>query len=533
MPACSSIVMRRNDAQLVLGRDPSVDAAFDLHGSGVAEAHRRRLGTLAHRGERLVRVYGPSPQEAGTIVDVTLAEAPLWAAMVDYAWRILTFSITLSLVVAALLFLSLRMVVVRPLHRITAQLAAFRHRPEDSAADTAPQRRGDEIGIVEAERLGHALGAAQSLVEKTRLAAVGAAVSRINHDLRNSLATAVLISDRLEGSADPAVRQVAPRLIEALDRGIRDLHGDPKLRPQRRAQAATGAGQAGRAARAGPRRPRRPGAAPALECRARARASTVLADADQLFRIFLNLARNAAEAMPAGGTISVTANVSPSPARDRAQRHRPGIPARARPQLFEPFAGSSKPDGSGLGLAICRELARAHGGDVELVSSSAAGTRFRLTLPPRLRVRAAAARRTKMPANASSRIALLLAACSALASCSWPGPGLAGYSGLQFKTKSYYDRHAWERNASCPTPRMQAIIRTEVVEDTPERLVLNLRYRWRDEGQSDKFGVDVTSPLAYCNGWSERTFTFTKKTGGDLDVAAMTGPQRRQRDRSG
>ena len=64
-------------------------------------------------------------------------------------------------------------------------------------------------------------GPARALAEKTRLAALGAAMSRIGHDLRNILATAVLISDRLEGSADPRVRRVAPRLVETLDRAVR------------------------------------------------------------------------------------------------------------------------------------------------------------------------------------------------------------------------------------------------------------------------------------------------------------------------
>ena len=59
----------------------------------------------------------------------------------------------------------------------------------------------------------------------------------------------------------------------------------------------------------------------------------------------------------------------------------PGLPARARENLFQPFAGSARPGGTGLGLAIVREIVRFHGGEIELVETSAAGTRFRLTLP--------------------------------------------------------------------------------------------------------------------------------------------------------
>ncbi|MBV8935521.1 MAG: ATP-binding protein, partial [Alphaproteobacteria bacterium] len=58
----------------------------------------------------------------------------------------------------------------------------------------------------------------------------------------------------------------------------------------------------------------------------------------------------------------------------------PGLPPKARENLFRPFFGSARPGGSGLGLAIARELVRAHGGELSLASSSGAGTVFRLSL---------------------------------------------------------------------------------------------------------------------------------------------------------
>jgi signal transduction histidine kinase len=59
----------------------------------------------------------------------------------------------------------------------------------------------------------------------------------------------------------------------------------------------------------------------------------------------------------------------------------PGLPPRARDNLFRPFAASARPGGSGLGLAIARELTRLHGGDLVLVASTGAGTTFRVTMP--------------------------------------------------------------------------------------------------------------------------------------------------------
>ena len=58
----------------------------------------------------------------------------------------------------------------------------------------------------------------------------------------------------------------------------------------------------------------------------------------------------------------------------------PGLPEAVRSDLFRPFAGSARRGGAGLGLAIARDLMVAHGGDIELVSTGASGTTFRLTL---------------------------------------------------------------------------------------------------------------------------------------------------------
>jgi len=130
---------------------------------------------------------------------------------------------------------------------------------------------------------------------------------------------------------------------------------------------------------------------------------------------------------------------------------------------------------------------------------------------------------------------ITVAALLALAACSWQGPPLAGYPGLQYKVISYYDDRAMERNAACPLPRMDAV-QAKVVDETPMQVVMNVRYHWYDDSQSShserrapgmRFpGVGPGSVLGYCNDWGERTFTFTKNTQGSLEVASMTGPQR-------
>lgn len=120
---------------------------------------------------------------------------------------------------------------------------------------------------------------------------------------------------------------------------------------------------------------------------------------------------------------------------------------------------------------------------------------------------------------------VLFTAVLAISGCGWQGPSLAGHPGLQYQVTSFYADHAMERNSACPNPRMQAVTGYDVIEDTPERVVMNIKYYWIDDSQS----VDVRGggSVTTCQDRSERTFTFTKTSNGDLQVTKMTGLQRR------
>jgi signal transduction histidine kinase len=529
-------------AELMLGEPRPVDATIDLRAPSPMRLIPDALRTLAGRGERTLRVLGHSrPRRGdGTLVDIILPERPLRAAMVDYSVRILSLSLALSAGVALCLFLSLQLMIVRPLRRVTGAMVAFRRRPEDATLDGVESGRADEIGVVERELATMREDLRRALVEKTRLAALGAAVGRMSHDLRNLLATAVLVSDRLEASPDPEVRRTASTLVDTLDRAIRlcadtlsyarSRPAPPEPRPVRPLEAVERV-RAALAERPEPVR-WRVEVDPGLELRA---------DPDQLHRVLLNLARNAYEAMgPAGGELAVVARAGPAGLRLSVADTGPGVPERVRQRLFEPFAGTSKADGSGLGLAICRELMRAQGGEITLRETSPAGTIFELQMPSRALIREAGAATTATSASRSrpmattARTALLpLLLAGGLASCSWQGPGIAGYEGLQFKVRSFYDTHAMEKGATCTQPRMTSVTRAQVVEETPERVVMNIKYHFRDEGQADYDSDDPFPPfggggfLNRCDDFAERTFTFAKRTDGSLDVVAMTGEQRR------
>ncbi len=376
-----AVTLWHGGAELMLGRVHPVDAVVDLAERSPARLIPDALATLVAEPGRRLRVVGASRREAGVVVDVILEEEPLRRAMLDYSWRILTLSVFLSLLVAGLLVASLHRLVVRPLRTLTDRLERFRLRPEDPTPDAATSRRGDEIGIVEQELARMQTGLRQALAEKTRLAALGAAMSELAHDLKNMLATAVLVSDRLEASADPAVRRVAPRLVASLDRAIRlctDTLAFARDRPR-------------------PARPEPVDLAGLLEEvreSALADAATIalavdlptglrpLADRDQLHRILLNLVRNAREALEGrGGVIRLRARAVGSVLGIEVEDDGPGIPEPVRAELFTSFARSGKAGGSGLGLAIARELARAQGGELALQRTGPEGTTFLLTLP--------------------------------------------------------------------------------------------------------------------------------------------------------
>ena len=112
-----------------------------------------------------------------------------------------------------------------------------------------------------------------------------------------------------------------------------------------------------------------------------------LADRDQLFRVLMNLGRNAQQVMQGrsddeqAGLISFMAWQTGRELQIEIADTGPGIPENARDHLFEAFSGSTRPGGTGLGLAISREIMRAHGGDIDLDRSDTDGTAFRLRLP--------------------------------------------------------------------------------------------------------------------------------------------------------
>lgn len=104
----------------------------------------------------------------------------------------------------------------------------------------------------------------------------------------------------------------------------------------------------------------------------------IVADADKLKQVFLNLFKNAVEAMPGGGILTIRGEVAGRDLTVQVIDTGSGIPKDLDP--FQPF-GTTKSAGTGLGLCIVKDIVLAHGGTLTYASRAGRGTTFNLTLP--------------------------------------------------------------------------------------------------------------------------------------------------------
>ncbi len=336
----------------------------------------------------VIRVVGPAPM-GGDFLEIILDEAPLRKAMLTFSVNILLLSLVISGVTAMLVFFALHYLLVRPMGRVTANMMAFRADPENRSLIITGSGRRDEIGTAEEELAAMQRELASMLHQKNRLAALGLAVSKINHDLRNLLASAQLFSDQLSNLPDPKVQRFAPKLMRALERAIAFCqstlsYGAAQEAPPERktiqveplieeVHEALGLGLD----------------VPIRWIVAVERGLTVEADHDQLFRVLVNVARNAMQALEARGArdpardqIRITGRREGSVVVIEVSDTGPGVSEKARAHMFQAFQGSTRAGGAGLGLAIAAELVRAHGGEIRLVPGTIGAT-FSITIPDR------------------------------------------------------------------------------------------------------------------------------------------------------
>src|SRR4051794_12633396 len=365
----------------------AIDHDIDMRTMTVWSAIVDTFEMMLESGNQAIRVVGPTPG-GGQFIEVVIDELPLRQALYRFSRNLLLVSLVIAVLTAGLVYLALHYLFVRPMRRLTASLVGFHENPESSARIIVPSQRGDEIGVAERELSDMQRDLVSMLHQKSRLAALGLAVSKINHDLRNLLASSQLLSDQLASVPDPRVQRFAPKLMRSLERAIAFCQSTlsygraQEAAPDRRmiliepvvAEVRESAGLA-------------TDASITWIC-AIERGLAIDADPDQLFRVLLNLVRNAAQALEgrAGGDaaqqIRITGRREGTVAIIEVSDTGPGVPAKARDHLFEAFQASGRPGGSGLGLAIAAELVRAHGGDIHLVEGTIGAT-FRIAIPDR------------------------------------------------------------------------------------------------------------------------------------------------------
>ncbi|MBE7635410.1 sensor histidine kinase [Sneathiella sp. P13V-1] len=379
-----SVVFRSpNSKMLMLAEDmpTHVDAVFDLNEMGPVKLIEDALEALLQTKDRIIRVTAPIKDVPTSSLEMVIDEAPLKDAMLEYASNIFWLSLVISLLTAFLVYLSLHWFIVRPMGRLSASMIAFRRNPENVDAGIKASDRLDEIGVAERELNILQARLRFALKQKEHLAALGTAVTKISHDLRNILSTSHIVSDGLSQVDDPRVQKVVPRLVDSINRAI---------------QLCTETLKYGKADERAPDRANFP-LRPLVEevggmvsnhpdqkvvwKNGIPEDMQVFADREQLYRVLMNLVRNAAEAINGNGEIQVSAIYNGNLIEIRVADNGPGIPDQAKELLFEPFAGSVKSGGTGLGLSIARELMQSHGGDVRLLRSDNSGTIFVINLP--------------------------------------------------------------------------------------------------------------------------------------------------------
>ncbi|MDB5473706.1 MAG: histidine kinase [Devosia sp.] len=389
----NAIVYRREgQSQLIELADPvtpDVVVTADMRQTDFMTLMVGAFDTLFAGPGRTLRIVGEGDLEE-SLVELLMPERPLRQDMLDYSRQIGALSLAIAAATAVALYVLVSFLFIHPVRRLTQNMLAFRQAPENGSLIIRPSARRDEIGVAERE-----LGAMEQdifsmLRQRRHLADLGLAVAKINHDLRNTLTSAQLLSDQVATLDDPKVQRLAPRLVTTLDRAIGfaqsvlEYGRQTTVPPMFAAVAMRGlVDDAAFDARlvGHPSIVFNNGLAPDL---------VLSVDVGQMGRVLLNLLKNAREALEASSApinepvVSVTMAQADATITISVSDNGPGLPPRARDNLFVAFEGSARSGGTGLGLAIAREITEAHGGQLLFVDQPM-GTRFDIVLPLMLR----------------------------------------------------------------------------------------------------------------------------------------------------
>lgn len=403
-----AVILRRDDRKLLLQRDDmptKVDYDVDLTTFSIPMALYEGLSTLIQPHDRILRVVGMPSMAPDFEIEILVHEQGLAEDMRNFGWRVMGLSLVISFFTAGLVYFALNRLLVRPMRTLTSDMIRFRENPQDQGSVIVPDDRDDEIGIARHElaNMQHDLQA--MLNQRRRLAALGTAATKISHDLRNALATSMLMTEKLAQSEDQEVRAVVPRLLSSMERAV--YISEQTLSFAREAPPTLDIArftlielieevrdqvllQNGGENHLTPETPE----TDTETCKATIRIDLpaelmIEADYDQLFRAFSNLIRNPLDAGATEVTIKPASATGATDQGDSAGSfveiqiidNGPGLPEKAIKNLFIPFAATGRKGGTGLGLAIARELILAHKGDLRLSATGPDGAVFCVMLP--------------------------------------------------------------------------------------------------------------------------------------------------------
>ena len=383
-----NVVLRRDEIrQLVLQSELPMPVAktFDMRDVAAPVLIRDAVYRLASAPNEVIRVIGAPVREAGLLIEITMPTSSMRAAMLDYGLRILILSAVISVFTATLLFIAVRAILVKPIKNVVGHMQRYADAPEDARRIIAPDARVRELREAEDALQSLQTELTHALRQKARLAQLGGAVSKISHDLRNILTAAQLFTDRIEGSEDPLVRRMAPKLVNSISRAVNICENTlafgkaeepaPQMSMFDLGDIVDDVFSSERLAA---------GAHPVEFIQNVPPPTMIRADAEQLYRVIGNLVRNARQAIVSTGKpgeITVAAYEDETCWWIEVSDTGPGLPEKTQSTLFKAFQSSGSKSGAGLGLAISSELVRGHGGKLELDRTGPSGTIFSICLP--------------------------------------------------------------------------------------------------------------------------------------------------------
>ncbi len=393
------------NAQLMLGNGDSVA----WMGQERVAVPRSDTGLLRYARDGIRRVGASKPPMSNVSWQYTveLPESDVLAPARRLILPMITAGVLIA-VASALLGLLLSRGITAPLIELTAAAEAIAR--GDRTVHLVERHRADEIGRLarafgtmadsvnavlsrlesEVDARAGELGTAMDrlrvlhdeLRQHERLAALGRTYGSVGHELRNPLgvmSNVVFLLDTVP-DASPKLAQYAALLREQIrlsQRIISDL-----LDSARDSARAGVPAESPTDVREMVERLLNRAAIPAsvrVEVLAQADLPRVVLDADRVGQIIWNLLSNAVQAMPDGGTLTITADIRDGRLSLAIRDSGPGVAAEERERIFQPLY-TTKTDGVGLGLSISREFARANGGDL-YVEGDGPGARFVLELP--------------------------------------------------------------------------------------------------------------------------------------------------------